>query len=213
MTVSVSIKVDMAKAKRFMTNVQKKQIPFATAQAITSTLHVARKDEVKQLRRDIDRPNPWTLRAFRVDGAKKTTLTGRLYILPDQIKYLKYQIYGGVRLPKGSALALKPAKPMTGDVRLDKYGNISRTQQARAQLARGAFSGTVSGVPGIWMPPKMTKTGKRRKGSRMKLLLAYERQAVYRPRFRFFERGQRSITTNWPREFNKAFKRAIRSAR
>lgn len=203
----------MARAKRFMTNVQKKQIPFATAQAITSTLHVARKDVTSQLIKDIDRPNPWTKRAFRVEGAKKTTLRGRLFILPDQIKYLKYQIYGGVRLPKGTALAMKPAKHMPGDLKPDKYGNITRSKQARAQLARGAFSGVVNGVAGIWMPPKMTKTGKRRKGSRMKLLLAYERQAVYRPRFRFFERGQNSIRVNWPREFNKSFKRAIRSAK
>lgn len=210
---SVSIKVDMKRARRYMTNVEKKQIPFATARAITQTLHIARKDVTSQLIIDIDRPVPWTKRGFRVIGAKKTSLRGKLFIMPSQVSYLKYQIYGGVRKPKGQALAMKPAKSMPGDVRTNKYGNVPRTQHARSQLAKGAFSGTVAGVPGIWKAPRKTKTGKIRKGQKMKLLLAYERQAVYRPRFDFFKRGHRSINTNWARTFQKSFASAMRTAR
>lgn len=213
MPAGITIKVDMKRARRFLSDVQKKQIPFATALAITNTLHIARKDVVKQLEKDIDRPVPWTKRGFRVIGAKKTLLTGKLFVLPSQNEYLFYQIEGGVRRPKGQALALPPAKHASGDVRRNKYGNIPRTQQARAQISKGAISANIGGVAGIWKVPKKTKTGKVRKGQKLKLLLAYEKQAVYRPRFRFYERGKNSIRVNWPREFDKAFARAMRTAR
>lgn len=211
--ISIQIKADTKRVKRFLSKVQKKQIPFATAKAITQTLNVAKKDVIKQLDKDIDRPVPFTRRGFRVDGANKKTLTGRLFILPKQNEYLKFQIFGGVRMPKGVSLALRPAKPGAGRIRLNRFGNIPPAQMARAQLAKGAFSATIGGVAGIWKAPTKTKSGKLRKGSRMQLLLAYERQAVYRPRYRFFERGQNSIRVNWPRIFNRSFKDALRTAR
>ena len=211
--MQIKIKSDFRRAKRYLTEVQKKQIPFATARAITQTLQVARRDEIVRVNRDIDRPVPWTERGFRVTGAKKTTLTGRLYILPDQLKYMKYQIFGGVRMPRGSALALRPAKTRPGDIQPNKYGNVPRTKQARALLSKGAFSGTVNGVAGIWKPPTKTKTGKLRKGSRMKLLLAYERQATYRPIFRFHITGEKSINRNWPHIWQRSIQDALRSAK
>ncbi|KKL24154.1 hypothetical protein LCGC14_2418140, partial [marine sediment metagenome] len=150
--------------KRFLSNVQKKQIPFATARAITQTLNIAKKDVIRQLDKDIDRPTPFTRRGFRVDGANKQTLSGRLFILPKQNSYLQYQIFGGVRLPKGVALTLRPAKPGPGRIKLNRFGNIPPSQAAKAQLAKGAFSATIGGVAGIWKAPTKTKSGKARKG-------------------------------------------------
>lgn len=211
--IQIKIKTDTKRVKRFLSQVQKKQIPFATARAITQTLNVAKKDVIRQLDKDIDRPTPFTRRGFRVDGAKKQSLSGRLFILPKQNAYLKFQIFGGVRLPKGVALAMRPAKPGPGRIKLNRFGNIPPAQSAKSQLARGAFSATIGGVAGIWKAPTKTKSGKLRKGSRFQLLLAYERQAVYRPRYRFFERGQNSIRVNWPRIFEKSFRDALRAAR
>ena len=211
--IQIKIKSDTKRVKKWLTAVQKKQIPFATARAITQTLQIARKDVIRQLDKDINKPTPFTRRGFRVDGANKKTLTGRLFILPKQHEYLKWQIFGGVRLPRGVALAMRPAKPGPGRIRLNRFGNVPPAQQARQQLARGAFSATINGVAGIWKAPKKTKTGKTRKGSKFQLLLAYETQAVYRPRYRFFERGQNSIRVNWPRTFEKSFRSALRSAR
>lgn len=211
--IQIKIKADTKQVKRFLRNVHKKQIPFATARAITQTLQVASKDVLRQLDKDINRPTPFTRRAFRVDGAKKDTLRGRLFILPKQSAYLKWAIFGGVRRPKGTALALPPAKPMPGGVKLNRFGNVPRSQQARALLAKGAFSATIGGVAGIWKSAAKTRSGKIRKGSRMRLLLAYEPQAVYRPRYRFFERGQNSIRVHWPKIFERSFRSALRSAR
>jgi hypothetical protein len=211
--IDIKVKVETKRVKRFLRNVQKQQIPFAVARAITQTLNIAKKDVLRQLDKDIRNPVPFTRRGFRVDGADKKTLRGRLFILPKQNDYLQYQIFGGVRLPKGVALALRPAKPGPGRIKLNRFGNLPRSQMAKAQLARGAFSATINGVAGIWKAPTKTKGGKVRKGSKFQLLLAYERQAVYRPRYRFFERGQNSIRVNWPRIFERSFRSALRSAR
>lgn len=211
--IQIKVKVETKRVKRFLRNVQKQQIPFATARAITQTLQVAKKDVLRQLDKDIRNPVPFTRRGFRVDGANKKTLTGRLFILPKQNSYLQYQIFGGIRLPKGVALTMRPAKPGPGRLRLNRFGNLPQSQMAKAQLARGAFSATINGVAGIWKAPTKTKSGKLRKGSKFQLLLAYERQAVYRPRYRFFERGQNSIRVNWPKIFERSFRQALRSAR
>jgi len=211
--IQIKVKVHTKQVKRFLRKVQKKQIPFATARAITQTLNIAKKDVLKQLDKDIRNPVPFTRRGFRVDGANKHTLTGRLFIMPKQNQYLQWSIFGGVRLPRGVALTMRPAKPGPGRIRLNRFGNIPKGQMAKAQLARGAFSATINGVAGIWKAPTKTKSGKVRKGSKFQLLLAYERQAVYRPRYRFFERGQNSIRVNWPRVFEKSFRDAIRTAR
>ncbi len=211
--IEIRVKVETKRVKRFLRNVQKQQIPFAVARAITQTLNVAKKDVLRQLDKDIRNPVPFTRRGFRVDGANKKNLRGRLFILPKQNDYLQYLIFGGVRLPRGTALALRPAKPAPGRIKLNKFGNLPRNQQARAQLARGAFSATINGVAGIWKAPTKTKSGKTRKGSKFQLVLAYERQAVYRPSYRFFERGQNSIRVNWPGIFERSFRSALRSAR
>jgi hypothetical protein len=213
MTVQITIKADFKRVKRFLSKVEKKQIPFATARAITQTLQIAKKDVLRQLDKDIRNATPFTRRAFFVEGAKKTNLTGRLFIRPVQATYLTRQIFGGVRKPVGAALALPPAKRLAGDIRRDRYGNLPRSQRAKALLSKGAISATIGGVAGIWRVPKRTKTGKLRKGQKLKLLLAYEPQAVYRPRFRFFERGQNSIRAHWPDIFDRSFRDALRTAR
>jgi len=213
MPAVVKIKADFKKVKRWLSKVEKKQIPFATARAITQTLQIAKKDVLRQLNKDIDRPTSFTRRGFRVTRAEKSTLTGKLFILPQQEAYLRFQIFGGVRLPKGQAIALPPAKKMAGGVRRDKFGNVPRAQRARQLLAKGAVSAKLGGVAGIWKIPKKGKSGKVRKGQRTQLMLAYTSKAVYRKRYRFFERGQNSIRVHWPDIFSKSFRDALRTAR
>ncbi len=213
MPAVIKIKADFKKVKRWLTKVEKKQIPFATAKAITQTLQIAKRDVIRQLNIDIDRPTSFTRRGFRVERAEKSTLTGRLFILPKQNEYLRFQIFGGLRLPKGQAITLPPAKKMAGGVRRDKFGNVPRAQRARQLLAKGAVSASFGGVAGIWKIPKKTKTGKTRKGQRTQLMLAYTSKAVYRKRYRFFESGQRSIQRHWPDVFAKSFRDALRTAR
>lgn len=208
--IGISVKADVRAATRF-TRAAPKQIRFATAKAITTTLFDARKQTTDRMDRDLDRPTPFTKRALRVRIANKENLTGELYAQPIQNDYLQYQVFGGVRTPRGAALAIPPAKKVPGGVRLNKYGNLPKSQRPRALLSRpDTFSGVIGGVAGIWQRPKI---GARRAG-RLKLLLAYEPRAAYRAgRWRFYETAQTVTRRRFRRNFEAALRFAQRTAR
>lgn len=208
----LSVRVKAGPALAF-TQAAKKQVRFATAVAITRTLFDARKAATGRLEKDIDRPTPFTLRAYRVDKATKATLTGRLYAQPIQARYLQFQVFGGVRTPRGSALTIPPIKDLGDGVKLDRYGNLPRRSRARALLARpDTFSGKINGVAGIWQRPKKTKSGKARKGQRLRLLLAYSSKASYRKRLRFYEPAVETTDRHFRRHFDAAYRSALSSA-
>ena len=211
--LQVSVKADVRDATRFVSQKARKQIDFAAARAITVTLHDARGEATKALETDLDRPVPFTKRALRVQGANKRTLAGELFVLPTQNAYLQYQVFGGVRRPRGAALALPPAKQVPGGVKLNRYGNLPKSQQAKALLAKpDTFSGVVRGVAGIWQRPRVTKRGKITRP--LRLLLAYEPRASYRAgRWRFYQIAERTVSRKFRSNFDAAFRLAQSSAR
>ena len=95
--MKISIKDNIKEATKWTTTVQKKQIPFATANAINKTLFQLRKEMGRQTIKKLDNPTPFTQKGFIVDMAKKTKLKGMLYIRDEVEKYLRYQISGGIR--------------------------------------------------------------------------------------------------------------------
>ena len=149
--MQVSIKVDVKQATRFLL-IKQREIPFAVARAITRTLFIARRDLQQQMRKDLDRPTPFTLRGVFVDRADKQTLTGRVYLQSRQDEYLDPQIRGGQQVPKtGTAFALPPRNAAAG-VR-DRFGNVRKGKRAKAELQRkGRFSGKIGPrqIGGVW---------------------------------------------------------------
>lgn len=118
-----------------------KQIPFATASALTLTAHDVNRAIGAALRRAIaGGPTPYTLRAFGVTGATKQTLTATVALKPNSPgtpyqQSLAHLFHGGVRrfkrleayvsargiLPSGLQLA-----PGAG-LKLDSRGNAKQT--------------------------------------------------------------------------------------
>ena len=117
--MKVSIKSNVDEATKWTTNIQKKQIPFATSNAINKTLFQLRKEMMKQTVKKLDRPTPFTQKGFLVKIAKKTNLKGMLYIKDAVEEYLKYQINGGIRTT-GKQIPV----PYIDNARLNKYGNV-----------------------------------------------------------------------------------------
>ena len=79
--MQVSVKSNIKEITKWTTNAQKKQIPFATQNAINTTLFQLRKEMGKQLDKKLDRPTPFTKRGFFVNKAKKTLLVGFLIMI------------------------------------------------------------------------------------------------------------------------------------
>ena len=98
-------------------------MPFAAVLGLTMTAKKVAKVEQRMMVRELDRPTLFTIKGVRWQGASKNDFkTGRLhsrvYLMPTQAEYLRYQIEGGTRTPKGTAIAVP-----TSNVKLNRYGN------------------------------------------------------------------------------------------
>ena len=94
-----------------MKGLQRKKMPFAVALGLTMTAKKVAKVEQRMMVRKLDRPTPFTIKGVRWQGASKNDFkTGRLhsrvYLMPTQAEYLRYQIEGGTRTPKSTAVAI-----------------------------------------------------------------------------------------------------------
>jgi hypothetical protein len=198
--MQIKVKDNIKEFSKKLNSFQKKQIPFATAQAINNTLFGLRKEMGKQTIKKLDRPVPFTQRGFLIDKAKKTNLVGVLRIKPEVASYLKYQIDGGVR-----STAKKIPVPITKNKRLNKYGNIAGK---RTGLIKGSkeFIGTIKDVTGVW------KLG--RKGETPTLLIKFHDSVKYDKKpFDFYKIGRGYVRGTFNRQLSKAFRKALRTAR
>ena len=198
---------------------QRKQVPFAAALGLTNTPKEVMKVEQRMMVKQLDRPTPFTVKGVRWQGANKADfklgrLHSRVYLMPKQAEYLSFQIEGGTRTPKGTAIAVP-----TNNVKLNRYGNLAGGQGRIKRLLakKNTFQGTINGVAGVWQRPKRGKRSRGGSGtigqSGLKLLVAYESSTQYQPRFDFYGIGERSVRTNISKEMDKAIARALRSAK
>ena len=202
MAVALNIKSDIKKATRFLTKMQKKQIPFATSLALNASAVSIQKVEKQKIVRDLDNPTPATVKSIRVSRSTKRNLNASVFVLPWAAKYLRYQIEGGTRAPRGRTEAVPVA------IRLNKYGNIIGRRQGKLKklIGRGdTFSATINGVSGIWQRAR----GKRRNKD-IKLLVAYEQRVTYRARFPFYQYASNTLNRVWRGQFNRAMRRALK---
>ena len=104
--MQISVKSDVDKALKSMRGLQRKQMPFAAALGLSMTAKKVAKVEQRMMVRKLDRPTPFTIKGVRWQGASKNDFkTGRLhsrvYLMPTQAEYLRYQIEGGYSNAKG----------------------------------------------------------------------------------------------------------------
>jgi len=198
---SFSVKSDVREVTRYLSALQKRQLPFVTASALTKTAQDVQVAETKQIDKSIDRPTRFTHNAIGIKGAKKTNLTALVFVKDVQEEYLHWSIFGGTRLSKGKGTGVP-----TRNKKLNRYGNIPGR---RTGLVKGSkqFIATIRGVSGVWE----RTGGKRNPGIR--LLVAFEKVTRYRRRFPFFEVAQRTASSKFVGNFNQAMARAIATAR
>lgn len=175
-----------------------RQIPFATARALTETAKDGRKAEQRRLERVLDRPTPFTKRGVAIRSASKRQLRARIFYKDVQAGYLEILEKGGTRTPEGRALLVPVG------ARVNKYGNLSRNQVARLLARPNVFSGQVGRAAGIF---QVMRSG------RVKLLVAYESRARYRPQLGFRRAAEKRARRAFPVKFRAAFREALRTAR
>lgn len=123
-----------------MNDLEKSQVPFAMAKALTKTAQDVQAAEVKVMQSSLDRPTPYTLKSLYVKPATKKDLSAMVYFKDKSsagkgnpaANYILPHVQGGKRnlkrfesalrrigvLPSGMYIAPGSACP------LDAYGNI-----------------------------------------------------------------------------------------
>jgi hypothetical protein len=150
MAIDINVRVEARQFKRSLTRLEKRELPFATALALTTTAKDVQKNTVKRLSRVLDRPTRFTLGAFRVLPATKRKLVAKVgfrEFTQTSVgfrSYLEPLEYGGKRPPKRFEKRLRAIGVMRADefavpargFRLNRYGNIpaSRFVQILSQL-------------------------------------------------------------------------------
>lgn len=135
---SYTVKPQINEAMRFLTDVEARQLPFATALSLTRTAKAAEGVHKKTMQRVFDRPRQFTINSIAVRPATKRELVAEVFFREFAGKgvaggkYLLAEVHGGPRRPKRSEIRLRAAGIMRGDeflvpalgFPLDSHGNV-----------------------------------------------------------------------------------------
>ncbi|QDF14297.1 minor tail protein [Dinoroseobacter phage vB_DshS-R4C] len=200
--MDLDIKHNIAEIERALSDIGRRQLPFAMMLAINKTLQEIQINTVKRLRRALDRPTPFTLRAFAIRRARKTSLRGSIFAKDIQADYLTYAEEGGTRRPRRRVL-LQPK-----GARLNKYGNLARGGLPRIIGRANTFVGApFGGAGGVWQ----RMGGKR--NPKLRLLVLFIKRATYRRRLGFRGGAERTALARLPGHLSATIAQAIKTAR
>lgn len=139
--IQFNVKADVTKALAKL-DLARKQVPFATALALTRTAQFAKGELTKQMSVVFDRPTAYTLNSLYVRTARKTDLNASVEVKDENFKgaapsrWLRPEIYGGNRDLKRSEQLLQAKRLMPvgsymvpgAGAKMDSHGNMSRAQ-------------------------------------------------------------------------------------
>jgi hypothetical protein len=214
MAPMLSIKYDTRAFSQLLTDVQRKQLPFATMTALNSLAFQAQQVERSAFGQVLAHPRPFTQKSVLVTKAKKSNLSVTIFVKPEVASYLDPFEFGGVHVVPGKLL-LNPV-----GLRLDKYGQLTRTQVTALNTAAntptsGVFLGTVHGIFGYWQrvgSGTITKRGNLRQLG-LRLLAKLEQPGAVKTHLEFESRGVDFITKQADVEFTKALVKALATAK
>ena len=227
--IRFDIRTNLRQVTRELDEFARKQVPFATAQAINAVAMKVQAAEREEMRKVFDRPTPFTVNSVAVQKARKANPTATVYIKAIAAKYLEPYKDGGTQLPPGtSRAAFNPKDPTL----LNKYGGIPRNTISRLRGKSNVFVGTVktaSGeeIDGVWQRAKrVTKAQRARAGKRegaprtprgnvgrLKLLIRFTDPQPVKKHLPFEQTAHETIERHIGPEFDKAMARAIATAK
>lgn len=182
-----------------------KQTRFATAVALTRTAFQIVQEEKATLPRHLDRPTPFTSRAFRYERATKDRLRASVYVAPIQEQYLKYQVLGGTRT-SGIVIPVEQTVNRYGNIPGLRGGRVIHRLAGRPDIFVGQPKwGASYGPAGVWQ-----RMGQGM-GRYLRLLMAFEQEAKYKDdRFPFFRIARAAFEKHYEAQFDAAIAYAFR---
>ena len=234
----IEVRVDTRDMTRWLNDVQKKQIPYATALALTRTAKLVEKDLRQEMSTTFDNPSPYTLKGTFSTSAKKTDLQAVIGLKDKGMRVppavlLKEHFGGGLRGHKPMEAAMQAigalpsgwlAMPGAG-MPLDGYGNPkraivreilgslkTRTQQYKGRGKRMALIGyfvVPVGNDGHLQPGVYWRSSARA----IKPMFVFVQQASYRKVLDLPRIANKVIGESFNKQFNAALEHALATAR
>lgn len=200
-------------------NSLQKQIPFATAQALTGVARKIQHAERVALQRKLENPTPFTVNSVGSTAARRDNLQAKVFVRDVAASYLEPFEFGGQHKLNSQAL-LNPK-----NIKLNKYGNLTRNKMAQLKARPDVFIGVIDGVNGVWQRKKGKgrKNAKRRKrsanGTRRdpikrrppKLLIRFGNALDVKPVLGYMDRAGTMATNLLPGELDRAVGAALAS--
>ena len=196
-----------------------KQIPFATAQAMTSVVRDIAAAQKVALGRKLQSPTPFTVNSVGAAGARKNNLRAKVFVRDVAAEYLEPFEFGGDHKLNSQAL-LNPK-----NIKLNKYGNMPRNKLSQLKAKPNVFVGEVNGVDAVWQRRKPKKAKKKRarrsaNGTRRpkrkqrapKLLVRFGDALPVTPTLDYMNRSRSMAAGLMPGALSRAIEDAIRTA-
>ncbi len=214
------IRGDLKPVHRAMIALGAKQVPFASALALTTLAKGVQGIEHDLIGKTFDDATPFTRNAIAIRPATKSRLVATVFAKDIQAAYLTPYIVGGVRDYGNKKGMILPV-----DVPVNQFGNLTKGTLQRLKGKPGVFVGTVKTkagiINGVWQRPVAGKVvGKRTKGARivkpsghLRLLLKFEDTSAVTKHFDFYGVAQRYLAKNAASVFDMAMRRALATAR
>ena len=210
--------------------------PEVSRLALNDTAFAVLGENKKLMERVFDRPNPFTLRAFRVQKATREDLTA-VVLRKDMAArrhYLEVQSAGGARPQTGLERLMRTRLKYSGliqsvlptkNFRTNRYGNMApgRVQQMlasvkaqgdRQQNTTATSRAKARGKRADYFVPKVGSSLSpgvyERRGKRIRKMLAFSQSAPrYRARFEMEAHGEEVARNAIAPAYERAFKRVI----
>jgi hypothetical protein len=212
------IRIDLSSAMKELTRdldrLERQQVPFATARALTDVARKAAAVETASLPKTFDSPTRFTLNAFAVIPARKSNLTATLLIKDRQAQYLGPYEDGGKQW-----LGTKRGMLTPKNVTLNAYGNLTKGRLKALKGRRDVFIGVVQTkegpVNGVWQRLPYVKAAKRGDAhvQRLKLLIRFTDPQPVKPKLRFRDRAEETVRAELPAAFRAALAQALATSR
>lgn len=195
--MKITLKSDVKNLSKKLKRIHRKQVPFATSQALNDVAFRIRNDTVKVLwpRSVKVKQRNFARVAFRVGKSHKRNLEASVYDSLNRA-FLPRQIKGGIKLPYSSThIAIPTRNALTPTGRIKKAALLNNPRLFKAKIKRTN--------PGLWM---RTKKG---------LVLMYHLQprAQVDKAFPFYTFAERTVDLKFERYWDKRMRYAIATAR
>jgi len=205
--LSLNVGSNINQVAGWLTNVQRKQLPFATAGALTDTAFDVRKHAVERtFPRDFYIHNKrFPAAALRVDKANKRKLRAAVY---DRLNldYLVRASQGGMKVARDGQHIAIPVRDIGG--RRGARG-MPKSLRPKAVLAKKrTFINRTRKTGQLMILRRKTKKQRPLEG-----LYILEKQAKVPKQLRFYEDAAKVVQRRMVPNFKKSFERALRTAR